>query len=150
MHQGDKSPKVNKKISRFPDAFSKSHDDWPFSAYETDQESCLHLPNFLPCMSSTPRLHTLDSGLIKPVHPVLTIPELLDPVFSFLDHRSNGTNACVCKAWSSVALSVLWFDVDLWRLVSLLVPLKQRGDSLYVRQSSSVFHCHVDLRDRNW
>jgi hypothetical protein len=117
------------------------------------QESCLHLPNFLsvnPYMSSTPRPYTFDSGLINPVHPVLTIPELLDPVFSFLDDPSNGTNACVCKAWSNVTLSMLWFDVDLWRLVSLLVPLKKRGDLSWVRLSLFVLHCHVDLRYRNW
>ncbi|KIM82828.1 hypothetical protein PILCRDRAFT_457828 [Piloderma croceum F 1598] len=81
-------------------------------------------------MSSTQQPYTFDSSLIN-VHPVLTIPELLDSVFSFLDHHSNGTNACVCKAWSNVALPVLWCDVDLWRLVSLLVPLKKRGDSSY-------------------
>src|ERR1700729_1450641 len=68
-----------------------------------------------------------------PMHPVLTIPELLYPVFRFLDHHSNATNACVCKAWSSIAVSVLWNDVDLWRLVSLLDPLKNGRDSLYVR-----------------
>jgi hypothetical protein len=40
-------------------------------------------------MSSTQRPHTFDSGLINPVHSVLTIPELLDPVFSFLDTTSR-------------------------------------------------------------
>jgi hypothetical protein len=40
----------------------------------------------------------------------------------------------VCKTWSDIALSALWSDVhDLYHLLSLLVPLKKRRDSIYVR-----------------
>jgi len=68
-------------------------------------------------------------------HVCLSIPELLDLIFSFLDHQSNATNALVCKHWSDIALSALWRDVhDLWRLVSLIVPLRKRRDSVYVRR----------------
>lgn len=64
------------------------------------------------------------------MHRVLTIPELLDLIFSFVDRNSNALNACVSKQWSEVALSTLWADVhDLHRLLSLLVPLRRRRDS---------------------
>jgi hypothetical protein len=68
-------------------------------------------------------------------HRVLITARLLNLTLSFLDQRSNAANACVCKAWSDVALAVLWNDVhDLWRLISLLAPLKKTQDSTYVRR----------------
>ncbi|KZP14522.1 hypothetical protein FIBSPDRAFT_1048739 [Athelia psychrophila] len=58
------------------------------------------------------------------MHRILSIPELLDIIFSHLDEPTNASNAVVCKAWSEVALNVLWADVDdLQRLIGLLVPL---------------------------
>ena len=83
---------------------------------------------------STSQTFTYGTPAAAHLHRILTIPELLDLIFSFLDQQSNATNACVCKAWSHIALSALWKDVhELWRLVSLLVPLKKRRDSIYVR-----------------
>lgn len=54
---------------------------------------------------------------------VLVIPELLELVFSFLNAQDNARNARVCKAWTQVALDLLWREVDhLPRLLSLLAP----------------------------
>ncbi|KAI0750487.1 hypothetical protein C8Q74DRAFT_1361745 [Fomes fomentarius] len=54
---------------------------------------------------------------------VLVIPELLELVFSFLNTQENARNARVCKAWTQVALDLLWREVDdLPRLLSLLAP----------------------------
>lgn len=58
------------------------------------------------------------------MHPVLTIPELLDLIFGFMDRASNINNACVCRQWSEIALDTLWREVDSLRLLfSLLAPL---------------------------
>jgi hypothetical protein len=59
------------------------------------------------------------------MHPVLSIPELLDLIFSFMDRASNVNNACVCRQWSEIALDNLWREVDnLLLLFSVLAPLQ--------------------------
>jgi hypothetical protein len=70
---------------------------------------------------------------------VLSIPELLNLVFSFLDPKSNTANARVSKSWSDIALSVLWCEVhDLWTLVRLLGPLKGGRGRSYVRRFNAI------------
>ncbi len=60
---------------------------------------------------------------------VLVIPELLELVFSFLNAQDNARNARVCKAWTQVALDMLWRGVDdLPRLLSLLAPTEDRTE----------------------
>jgi F-box-like len=59
------------------------------------------------------------------MHPVLSIPELLDLIFSFMGRTSNTNNACVCKQWSEVALDNVWREVDdLHLLFSVLTPMR--------------------------
>jgi len=63
---------------------------------------------------------------------VLSVPELLSLIFSFLEPKSNTKNAQVSKSWSDIALSALWSHVhDLWTLVHLLAPLKERRGRSY-------------------
>ena len=60
------------------------------------------------------------------MHRVLSIVELLDSIFAFVDKQSNINNACVCKQWSEICLATLWRDVDdLYRLFRILSPLKK-------------------------
>ncbi|KAH9940136.1 uncharacterized protein BXZ73DRAFT_43088, partial [Epithele typhae] len=55
---------------------------------------------------------------------VLAIPELLELVFVHLEDADNAMNALVCKAWSEVALDLLWREVDdLEQAFSLLAPI---------------------------
>ncbi|KAI6026073.1 hypothetical protein EDC04DRAFT_2573601 [Pisolithus marmoratus] len=55
---------------------------------------------------------------------IFHIPELLHLMFSFLDKKSNVSNACVCKFWSDIALDAIWRDVDgLIQLLSILKPI---------------------------
>lgn len=77
------------------------------------------------------------------VHRVLTIPELLALIFSYLDKQSNAANSCVNKQWSNIALDTIWGDVDdLHKLFSLLVPLAEvRGLYAYVRFSQRGTSC---------
>src|ERR1700683_5264536 len=76
----------------------------------------------------------VSTNINNPATRVLTIPEMLNLVFSFLKPQFNVANACICKSWSDIALSVLWRNVhDLWRLVRLLGPLKKGLSSSYVR-----------------
>jgi hypothetical protein len=87
------------------------------------------------CNRNKMPIHLLfvSTNVNNPATRVLTIPELLNLVFSFLDPQFNAANACVCKLWSDIALSVLWRDVhDLWRLVRLLGPLKKGLSLSYV------------------
>ena len=52
---------------------------------------------------------------------VLAMPELLELVFSHLAKRDLFRNALVCKAFSSVALDLLWRDMgDLPQIFRLL------------------------------
>jgi hypothetical protein len=70
---------------------------------------------------------------------VMCMPELLDLVFNMLDRSSNAKMARVCKKWSSVALDMLWREVDdLHQLFSLLAPLRKTGGIGYVRDLSLV------------
>jgi hypothetical protein len=74
------------------------------------------------------------------MHRVLAIPELLDTVFKAMDNRSNLNNALVSRAWSEIALDTLWRHVDdLYRLFSLLGPLKESDSGRYVSFCYSVF-----------
>lgn len=59
------------------------------------------------------------------VNRVLSIPELLDLIFGFLDPQSNTNNAYVSKQWSEIALDYVWCQVPwLARVFRLLAPLK--------------------------
>lgn len=59
----------------------------------------------------------------KTTRPIY-IAELLALIFSFLEDKSTGRAACVCRQWSDVALDSLWHTVtDLRPLLSLLAPL---------------------------
>jgi len=64
------------------------------------------------------------------MHRVLTIPELLDTIFSNLGHSSNLNNSLVCRSWSEIALDALWRYVgDLQRLFNILAPLREREEA---------------------
>jgi hypothetical protein len=74
-------------------------------------------------MNSYARTTTMDYASLA--HRVLSIPELLELIFLHLDRASNASNACVCKAWSQIALDTLWREVDdMPRLLSILSPMK--------------------------
>ncbi|KII84967.1 hypothetical protein PLICRDRAFT_117337 [Plicaturopsis crispa FD-325 SS-3] len=64
-------------------------------------------------------------------HRALSIPELLDVVFSYLDQVDNANNACVCRHWSEIALDSLWREVDnVRRLFNVLAPLRNYGQGM--------------------
>ena len=76
------------------------------------------------------------------MHRVLSIPELLDMIFSFLPLPSNAVNARVCKRWSEIALDLLWRDVDdINRLFGTLAPLRKSARNEYV---SEYFYLFID------
>ncbi|RDB23581.1 hypothetical protein Hypma_009326 [Hypsizygus marmoreus] len=63
------------------------------------------------------------------MHPVCSISELLEMIFSTLDDQANASNAQVCKQWGECALNVMWRDVtDFRRLLCILAPLKKLQD----------------------
>ncbi|TDL16796.1 hypothetical protein BD410DRAFT_755085 [Rickenella mellea] len=65
------------------------------------------------------------------MHRALTIPELLEIIFSSTEELANARSVLVCKTWSVIALDTLWRDVrGLPRLFSLLAPVK-RSSSFY-------------------
>ncbi|TFK61091.1 hypothetical protein BDN72DRAFT_883320 [Pluteus cervinus] len=72
-------------------------------------------------------------------HRVLAIPELLRSVFFSLPGLDNNyRTALVCRAWSEIALDVLWYEVDdICTLFNLLVPLTnltdESSDQAFVR-----------------
>ncbi|TDL15774.1 hypothetical protein BD410DRAFT_902402 [Rickenella mellea] len=67
----------------------------------------------------------------RKMHRVLTIPELLEIIFSSTDELANARAVSVCKTWSGVARDTLWRDVrGLRRLFSPLAPVK-RWSSYY-------------------
>ena len=73
---------------------------------------------------------------------VLSTPELLDNIFSFLGEGDHVRNALVCKSWSEVAFDILWRDVDdLPRMLHLLAPTEIEplllGDRKSTRLNSS-------------
>lgn len=75
---------------------------------------------------------------------VLCIPELLALVSNMLDRPSNAKMARVCKKWSSVALDVLWREVnDLHQLFSLLAPMRKTGNLGYVSVSLLLVSCNI-------
>ncbi|TDL16797.1 hypothetical protein BD410DRAFT_901830 [Rickenella mellea] len=58
------------------------------------------------------------------MHRALTIPELLDIIFSSTNELANARAVSVCKTWSGVARDALWRDVrGLHRLFCLLAPV---------------------------
>ncbi|TFK61090.1 hypothetical protein BDN72DRAFT_883319, partial [Pluteus cervinus] len=64
-------------------------------------------------------------------HRALYIPELLrNFFFAIPDSRDNYRVALVCRAWSDIALDVLWYQVDdICTLFGALVPLTKGEDS---------------------
>lgn len=72
-------------------------------------------------------------------HEVLVTSELLLNIFeSTADKRTLAIAAAVCRAWSDLALDVLWKTVEIKHLLQLLSPLKIVNDQcVSVRQSSS-------------
>ncbi|KAF5328448.1 hypothetical protein D9619_013309 [Psilocybe cf. subviscida] len=55
---------------------------------------------------------------------VLTLPELIATIFSFMERKHNFQNALVCRIWSACALGEVWCDVDDFHaLLGLLAPL---------------------------
>ncbi|KAF9449357.1 hypothetical protein P691DRAFT_667622 [Macrolepiota fuliginosa MF-IS2] len=64
---------------------------------------------------------------------VLANPGLLCKIFQVLDNCCNLNNALVCRAWSKIALDILWRKVDdLYQLFTLLAPLEMTGCGDYV------------------
>ncbi|TDL23874.1 hypothetical protein BD410DRAFT_767699 [Rickenella mellea] len=62
------------------------------------------------------------------MHRALTIPEVLDIIFSSTDELANARSVSVCKTWSGVALDTLWRDVSgLRRLFGLLASVNEYG-----------------------
>ncbi|KAF4574252.1 hypothetical protein EYR40_006034 [Pleurotus pulmonarius] len=55
---------------------------------------------------------------------MLFIKGILSRIFSFSTNGSNIVNACVCRAWSNEALSIIWYDIDAYALIALLAPLE--------------------------
>ncbi|KAI5996722.1 hypothetical protein EDD15DRAFT_2364872 [Pisolithus albus] len=81
---------------------------------------------------------TTADALVSPVHSlqlasrIFHIPELLHLIFSFLDKKSNVSNACVCKFWSDIALDTVWKEVDdLIHLFSILQPISLEMHGTY-------------------
>lgn len=65
---------------------------------------------------------------------VLSIPELLQTIFSFGSRASNSSNALVCRSWREPALDHVWHEVDdIYYLLQVLAPLRQEGTAFYVR-----------------
>ena len=59
------------------------------------------------------------------IQRVLTIPELLEMIFSFAGDDDLRRSALVCKVWSEVAFDILWRKVeDLPRMLKLLAPIE--------------------------
>ena len=72
-------------------------------------------------------------GYESTAHRVLSIPELLQTIFSFGSRASNVSNALVCRSWLEPALDQIWHEVDdIYYLLQLLAPLE--GEEYYVRR----------------
>jgi len=72
-------------------------------------------------------------GYGSAAHRVLSIPELLQTIFSFGSRASNVSNALVCRSWREPALDQIWHEVDdIYYLLQLLAPLQ--GEDSYVRR----------------
>ena len=73
-------------------------------------------------------------GYESTAHRVLSIPELLQTIFSFGSRSSNVSNALVCRSWREPALDQIWHEVvDIYYLLQLLAPLHQDETAFYVR-----------------
>lgn len=80
-------------------------------------------------------IHSL--GYESITHRVLSIPELLQTIFSFGSRASNVSNALVCRSWRELALDQIWHEVDdIYYLLQLLAPLHQDETAFYVRRST--------------
>jgi F-box-like len=66
---------------------------------------------------------------------VLTLPELLQTIFSFGTRASNVSSALVCRSWREIALDQVWREIDdIYYLLDILTPLNRRVDTgFYVR-----------------
>jgi hypothetical protein len=72
-------------------------------------------------------------GYESTAHRVLSIPELLQTIFSFGSQASNASNALVCRSWREPALDHVWHEVDdIYYLLHVLAPLRQEGTAFYV------------------
>jgi len=71
------------------------------------------------------------------MHQILQIIELLHRIFGYMGREDQVTCALVCRAWSEVALDVIWYRVDDFRsFANLLSPVKKRveeSEVSYVR-----------------
>lgn len=68
-------------------------------------------------------------------HRILSIPELINEIFGFLDDASNARNARVSRQWHEIALDSLWHDVkNLYHLFNCLSPLEMTPERCYVSQ----------------
>jgi F-box-like len=73
-------------------------------------------------------------GYESTTHRVLSIPELLQTIFSFGTRASNASNALVCRSWREPALDHFWHEVDdIYYLLQILSPFRQEGTSFHVR-----------------
>jgi hypothetical protein len=65
------------------------------------------------------------------MHHVISMPELLNLIFSFSDKRSNCNNVAVCRRWYDSCLPVLWYELsmrsDFNRLFNILGMLPTRA-----------------------
>jgi hypothetical protein len=67
----------------------------------------------------------------RPTPRLFSTPELIYKIFSHLSNSSNSASAQVCKAWSEIALDILWKDVvDLRHLFSQLPSLVEDENGL--------------------
>jgi len=58
------------------------------------------------------------------MHSALSVPAILDEIFSFTDQGSDASAALVCKTWQEIALDALWYHTDrLDRLFNILAPM---------------------------
>jgi hypothetical protein len=82
------------------------------------------------------------------VHEVLSVPELLSIVFSFLEKGDVFDCATVCKLWSSIALDELWREMnDAPNLFSLLGSYSNDNEERYLvrRQSYSPANANREI-----
>lgn len=82
---------------------------------------------------------------------VLDIPEILELIFSFLDHQSNANNVTVSRRWSEIALNIIWREVaDIHRLFSLLAPMQLQPLSLHDRDCKDYYTFTRTLDVSDW
>ncbi|KAG6917571.1 hypothetical protein DXG01_002040 [Tephrocybe rancida] len=83
------------------------------------------------------------------MHHTLEISDILGPVFSFTDPKTNIACTQVCKAWLENALDALWCRLDrLERLLRILGPMGQVGPQFPRLLTLLRFHIDNDKWDR--